>query len=82
MKVPKHPSLGLSAKPECGEHNKWKTLPCVPGLTLPFPLWQDKAFQIICFASLVLLIFLSAARIALLTQFSKYFKKLCVLDTM
>lgn len=55
------------------------SLPCAPGLTLPFPLWKDKGLQIICFASLVLLIFTSAARIALLTQLSKV---LCVHDTV
>lgn len=71
MKTLKHPSLRLLAKLEPGEHNKWKTLPCAPGLALPFVLWQDEGFQIICFASLVFLIFISAARITLLTQLSK-----------
>lgn len=26
MKAPKHPSFGLSASLESGEHNKWNTL--------------------------------------------------------
>lgn len=58
------------------------SLPCAPGLTLPSPLWQDNGLQIICLYSLVLLIFISAARTALLIHLSKTLENLCVCDTV
>lgn len=59
-----------------------KSFPCAPGLTLLIPLWQDKGLQIICLYSLVLLIFISAARTVLLIQLSKLLENLCVHDTV
>lgn len=58
------------------------SFPCSPGLTLLIPLWQDKGLQIICLQFLALLIFISAARTALLAQLSKLLENLCVHDTM
>lgn len=58
------------------------SLPCASSLTLPFPLWRDKGLQIISLYSLVLLIFVSFAKTALLTQISKVLENLCVHDTV
>lgn len=55
------------------------SFPCAPGQV---PLWQDKGLQIICLYSLVLLIFISEARTALLTQLSKLLENLCVHNTV
>ena len=50
------------------------SLPRTPGLTLPFPLWQDKGLQIICFASPVLQFLSLHQELHCLLSLAKYFK--------